>query len=126
MADYFWLGWKGMEALIGEQKALRDILVNGEWDGGLILCERNVNKMSQDVATQKGAVGNEVKGVWVLKIAMERKGLISHLAQEGSSSETGFYSQSRREWITNREIKFPSTKPERCQERQAGEKQKGN
>lgn len=83
MADYFWIGWKGMEALIGEQKALRDILVNGEWDGGLILCERNVNKMSQDVATQKGAVGNEVKGVWVLKIAMERKGLISHLAQEG-------------------------------------------
>lgn len=42
--------------------------MNGEWDGGSILCERKVNKMSQDVVTQRGAVGNEVKEVWVLKL----------------------------------------------------------
>lgn len=41
--------------------------MKGEGDGGSVLCERKVNKMPQFVATQKGAGGNEVKGVWVSK-----------------------------------------------------------
>lgn len=53
---------------------------DGEWDGGSVLCERKVNRVSQGVVTQRGAVGNEVKVVWVLKLLLEGKGLISHLA----------------------------------------------
>lgn len=47
--------------------------MNGEWDGGSVLWERKVNKMPEDVATQRGAVGNEVKGGWVLKLLWKRR-----------------------------------------------------
>lgn len=60
--------------------------------------------MPQDVATQRGAVGNEVKVFWVLKFLWKGR-VCFHILHKKVQVLKSFYSQSLREWVTNREIR---------------------